>query len=132
LKYTGTEIMQMDNQFAYIVRKVLTAVVMKSPPFWGIIPCSPFKVNRCLGGIFRQFFQGRKESQTRNKYEVDSKQSLLHAGFLLGLLFDPEDGGFMLLSNVSLIYKGLRGVIFPIILNTSNRLYNLLYSLKFL
>jgi hypothetical protein len=34
-----------------------------------------------------------KISQTRNEHEAGSKQSLLHAGFLLGLLFNPEYGG---------------------------------------
>jgi hypothetical protein len=97
----------MDNQFAYVGFEVLIAVVMKSPTFWGIKPCSPLNVNRYF------FLQGRRERQARNKHEVDKKKSLLHAGFLLGLHFDPEDGGYMLLRNVSLTFNGLRIIVFP-------------------
>jgi hypothetical protein len=54
-----------------IVRfEVFTAVVMKSTIFWNITSCSPL-----LATCF-------------------------HAGFLLGLFFDPEDGGDMFLRNV--------------------------------
>jgi hypothetical protein len=34
-----------------------------------------------------------------------------HAGFLLGLFFDPEDGGDMFLRNVRMTFNGLHGVI---------------------
>jgi hypothetical protein len=47
--------------------EVLTAVAMKSAIFWDITPCSPLLV------------------------------TCFHSGVLLGLLFDPEDGGDMLL-----------------------------------
>jgi hypothetical protein len=40
--------------------EVLIPVVMKSYPFWDITPCSPLKVNRRFGGIYRLHFQGRK------------------------------------------------------------------------
>jgi hypothetical protein len=53
---------------------VLTVVVMKSLVLWDIIPCSLSKdILACY---------------------------LLHAGFLLRLFFDPEDGGKMFLQNV--------------------------------
>jgi hypothetical protein len=35
-----------------------------------------------------------------SKNKPSSAYNLLHAGFLLGLLFNPEDGGDMLLQNV--------------------------------
>jgi hypothetical protein len=59
----------------YVGFEVLTALVMKSSLFWAITPCSPFEVNQlaCY---------------------------LLHAGFLLGLFFDAEDGGATFLRNV--------------------------------
>jgi hypothetical protein len=54
--------------------EVLTAVIMKSTIFWDITPCSPLKVNRCLGGTCRLSFQGRRISHKRNQHEVGSKQ----------------------------------------------------------
>jgi hypothetical protein len=58
--------------------EVLTAVVMKVPIFWHITPCSPLKINRRLTLLVICF----------------------HAGFLLGLFFDPEDGSDMFFRNV--------------------------------
>jgi hypothetical protein len=56
----------------YIGFGVLTAVVMKGSIFWVIMLYSPLEVNQ------------------RACY-------LRHAGFLFGLLFNPEDGGEMFL-----------------------------------
>jgi hypothetical protein len=32
--------------------EVLTAVVMKSPTFWDVVPCSPLKISRRSGGTY--------------------------------------------------------------------------------
>jgi hypothetical protein len=43
------------------------------------------------------------KSQTKNNHEAGSKQAcqtLFHTGFLLGFLFNYEDGGDMFLRNV--------------------------------
>jgi hypothetical protein len=68
----------------------LTAVVMKNSIFWDITPCSTLKVSQHFGGTCRLHLQGRRMMQARNQ---DSACNLLQAGFLLGLFFDPEDGG---------------------------------------
>jgi hypothetical protein len=70
----------------YVGFEVLTAVVMKSSIFWEIVLYSPLEVNElaCY---------------------------LLHAGFLFGLFFNPEDGGEMFLSlKYWLTFKGLHAV----------------------
>jgi hypothetical protein len=41
-----------------------------------------------------------RASQTKSQHEAGSKQLLLHMGFLLGLFFDPQDGGYIFLRNV--------------------------------
>jgi hypothetical protein len=63
-------------------------------------PCIPLKANRRFEGKCDSYLHVSKISQARNQYEADRKQSLLHAGFLLGLFFYPEDGGDVLLRNV--------------------------------
>jgi hypothetical protein len=64
---------------------VLTTMVMKSTIFWDITPCSPLKVNRRFGGKCYLYRQGRR---------------IIQAGFLLGFVFDHEDGSDIFLRNV--------------------------------
>jgi hypothetical protein len=59
--------------------EVLTTVVMKSSVFWDIMLYSLLKVNRRFGG-------------TRHLQLQSSVFYLLHAGFLLDLFVEPEDG----------------------------------------
>jgi hypothetical protein len=65
----------------YVGFEVLTEVVMKTSIFWDITPCSPLKDNRRFRGALLA--------------------TCFHAGFLLGLFFNPEDGGDMFLQNMS-------------------------------
>jgi hypothetical protein len=58
-----------------------------------ITPCSPLKVNRRFGGTYRFHLEDRKISGAL-------LATCFHASFLLGLFFDPEDGGDMFLRNV--------------------------------
>jgi hypothetical protein len=67
----------MKTILEYLGFEVLTAVVIKSSIFWDIMPCIPGK--------------------------LISSWYLLHAGFLIGLIFDPDDGGDMLLRNIGLL-----------------------------
>jgi hypothetical protein len=57
---------------------------MKSTIFWDIKPCSPLRVNRRFGGTYR----------------LHMLATCFHAGFLLSLYFDPEDGRNMFLRNL--------------------------------
>jgi hypothetical protein len=49
--------------------EVLTPMVVKSYFFWDITPCSPLKVNRRFGGIYRLYLQERRISRGRNERE---------------------------------------------------------------
>jgi hypothetical protein len=61
----------------------------------------PVKVNQNFRKTCCLHHQVQKEiSQTRNQHESGSGCYLLHSGFLLGLLFNPEGGGAMFLQNV--------------------------------
>jgi membrane associated rhomboid family serine protease len=72
----------------YISMKI--KIDLKSSVFWGVISCNLVKVNQHFGGTCRVLLEGRTVSQKRNQF--CSRRSLL-AGFLLSLLFSPEDGG---------------------------------------
>jgi hypothetical protein len=62
---------------------------MKTMIFWAIMSCSSEKA--CLfGGIYCFHRQGQRVIQSRN-------QIVASVGFLLCLLFDPEDGDDMFL-----------------------------------
>jgi hypothetical protein len=64
--------------------EVLTAEVMKSTIFWDITPGSPLNINRRFGGTYRLHLQ-------------DLFAACFHAGFLLCLFFDSDDGDDMFL-----------------------------------
>jgi hypothetical protein len=61
------------------------------------MPCSPLKFNWRFRETCCLHLQGRKVSQARNQREASSK---LHAGLLLGLFFDPDEGSNMFIWNV--------------------------------
>jgi hypothetical protein len=62
-----------ENRNQNLPKRSLESII-----FWDITPCSPLKVIRRFGGTYCLHLQG----------------------FLLGLFFDPEDGGDMFLRNV--------------------------------
>jgi hypothetical protein len=47
--------------------EVLTAVFMKSSIYWDITPCTPLKVNRRFGGIYRIHLQDRRISRAKTQ-----------------------------------------------------------------
>jgi hypothetical protein len=87
--------------------KTLTPVVMKSPIFWDITPCSPLKVNRRFEATCRPHLHGRRKSRARNKHMLSL--------WFLGLFLYPDEGD-MLLRNVDWLSE------------TYTALYPLMYS----
>jgi hypothetical protein len=84
----------MIKNVEHVGFEVLTAV--KNFISWDITPFQPVEN--------KPTFRGNMSSPSRSQGEADNKQSsaccLLHAYFLLGLSFDPEDGGDLFLRNV--------------------------------
>lgn len=69
--------------------EALTALIIKIPVFWDIMPLSPAKVNQRFGGIFDQHFQGFKVSK--------GKKPASKTG---SLVCNPEDGDDVFLRDV--------------------------------
>jgi hypothetical protein len=76
------ENLKSSKRKTYVGFEVFAAVVMKSTIFLVTMPCSLLKVNQSFGGTYHLL------------------STCFHAGFLLGLFFDPEDRGNMFLRNV--------------------------------
>jgi hypothetical protein len=70
--------------------------LMKTSIFRDIIRYSKVRDNWHLGGAYGLHHQGQGVSQARDRHETGSKQGP-YAGFLLGLLFHPDDGDEILL-----------------------------------
>jgi hypothetical protein len=63
-------------------------IILNSPTFWDITPCSPLKVNRRFGEKCRLHLQDRSRAVIATRF---------HADFSLALFFNSEDGGDMFL-----------------------------------
>jgi hypothetical protein len=124
----------LTDTIKHVGFEVLTVVVMKSSVFWDITTCSPLKVNQRFGETCCLHLQGWRVSQATNQQEAEhiaceilglsvvtdglaSKVPhviaccLLHASFLLGLFFNPEDGDDMFFWSISWLI-GLHSIIF--------------------
>jgi hypothetical protein len=82
---------------SFVGFKVLTAVVVKSSIYWDIMACSLLKVNDVPENYAASTFRVAEETK---KPALCSPCYLAHAGFLLGLLFEPEDGNYIFLRNI--------------------------------
>lgn len=74
------------------------------------MPCSPLKVSWPFGGTYRLRLQGRRVSRAGKRLEEDCACWQFHAGFLLDIVFDPEDRGDIL-QNPRLTFTGQHGII---------------------
>jgi hypothetical protein len=76
---------------------------MKISVFWGVTVCSSVKTTDVSVKHIDSIFKVEEEA----KQETSMKQNMLAACFilffLLGLFFDPVDGGYMFLRNVDLL-----------------------------
>jgi hypothetical protein len=79
--------MSLQGQDNYFIGfEVLTAVTVKSLPFWNVVPCTLVRRRRNVS-----------PPASGLKSELRSACSLLYAGFFLGLPFDPRGEGDMFL-----------------------------------
>jgi hypothetical protein len=72
------------------------------------VPCSPIKVNQRFGRTYHTHLQCQRINQAGSKKSFACY--LLHAGFLFGLFFDPENGGDVPPKS-HLTFTGLRGIM---------------------
>jgi hypothetical protein len=73
---------------------------MKYTIFWDVTPSRMVEVHQCFGGTYCLHIQS-KEVMSKKRAASEA----LLAGCLLGLLFDPEDGGNMFLRNLITFHK---------------------------
>jgi hypothetical protein len=99
-----------QNILHFVGYEVLRAVVMKGSIFWDIASCSLLKVNRRFRGTCCLHLQGQSISQARN--QLENKWQVKHAGFFLGLFFNPKNGVDMFLQNVGLLSMDYR-MLYP-------------------
>jgi plasmid stabilization system protein ParE len=84
----------------HCVRFEITEMTTKSKISCTIMP-SGSEIARRFRRIYRLHLQGRKLSQANNQHkQLSSACRPLFSGFLLGLLFDPEEVGNLLPRNV--------------------------------
>jgi hypothetical protein len=86
-------------------------------------PCVPLKFDRCLGGIYRLHHQCLRISQG-TATEANQRKQCFHAGFFLGIFFNPKDGNDMFIRNVGWIFNGLHSVISQRQVTTAVRISN--------
>jgi hypothetical protein len=88
--YVQTDGRSYCNRCSGIMGKQIRInTAIKSSSFWKITSCSPLKVYRRFEGTCRLHLHGWRVRYSRNQQPC----LLLHAGFLPGLLLNPEDRG---------------------------------------
>jgi hypothetical protein len=70
--------------------------ILKCSIFWDVMPCKPLQYyeNHLM------FWRNMSPPSSGVKGKASFTCCLLYAGFLVGLLFSPEDGGDMFLQKV--------------------------------
>jgi hypothetical protein len=87
---------------------------MRSSTFSDITPCSLLEVNPCFGGTNRLNLRDRR-NQAINLQGTYSKLGLL------GLFFDPDGGGYMILRNVVVFRRTTENYIRDVIAQSVQR-----------
>jgi hypothetical protein len=83
-------------------------IILMSSAFLGVKSCSQLRVNRRLAGTCCLHLQGKRIGRARKQRDskwqaTTSLATRFHAGFLLGLFFDLENGSNMFFRNVGLL-----------------------------
>jgi hypothetical protein len=73
---------------------------MKGNIVWDIKPCSKLKSNYVSEEYFASNFRVEEYVKQQTNLKMARLGICFRAGFLLSLVFDPKDGGYMVLRNV--------------------------------
>jgi hypothetical protein len=103
----------MSNNFVGF--EVLSAVITKSS-LWDIMPCSPVKVIWLRWRTYRLHLHGLKTKRSKKPAWL----CLLHAGFVLGLLFISESRRSMFLRNVGWFSSECTALNYRRLISSSN------------
>jgi hypothetical protein len=108
---------KVRKMFNRLVSTYFKILYLKSSIFWDKTPCSPLKVNRRFGGIYRLHLEDRRISQVRNNCESRWQAERAYSVLLPALtVVSCSDYSNLKMEGIcscetSLTFNGLYGVI---------------------